>query len=105
VTDYPYAGCCPHTFNAHDRTHCTACDCTRPPVQVGTAKTSDAPTPSDSTEWTDLRACGVCHALVLDDSRVAHLDWHETTLRTLDHLLEMTAALSRGNKHTMKESQ
>jgi hypothetical protein len=105
VIDYPYAGCCPHTFNAHDRTHCTACDCTRPPVQVGTAKTGDAPTPSDSTEWTDIRACGVCHALVLDDSRAAHLDWHETTLRTLDHLLEMTAALSRGNKHTMKESK
>lgn len=105
MSDYPFVGCCSHSFNAHDRTHCTACDCVRPPVQVGTAKTPEAPPPSDSSEWTDVRVCGVCHAIVLNDSRVAHLGWHETTLRTLDHLLEMTAVLDRGNKHTAKESK
>lgn len=66
---------------------------------------SAAPTPTDVQDWADVRECGVCHALVLNDSRVAHLDVHEKTLRTLDNLLETTTALVRARKAKKKESK
>jgi hypothetical protein len=90
--DYPFPGCCAHTFNAHSRDRCLACECTRPPVQIGTPGQRPATTPGqdaavEETEVADLRECGLCSALVRNAQAERHLEWHETLTHTLENLL------------------
>ena len=87
TTDYPFPGCCGHTFNAHDKTHCLVCDCAKQTaVQVG---------PSEEPEPIELQVCGVCHAAVLSaEDREAHADWHERQLNTLSAILTVLQSLT-----------
>jgi hypothetical protein len=96
---YPFPGCCPHSFNAHARDHCMACDCTKPPTPISTL-----PAPREPADTVSLgeelpegdlqfpRTCGNCHALIWEEDREVHLDWHQGEL---DRFESITIALAR----------
>lgn len=86
---YPFPGCCPHSFNAHARDHCLACDCAKPPARIDTAP---QPEPEPTFDVDFLRSCGQCGVLLLDENREKHLDWHQAEL---DRFESITIALAR----------
>lgn len=92
-SQYPFEGCCEHTPNAHDGDHCLAsgCPCERPAIQI-------APAP-DADTGIDLRECGVCHALTTDQARIAHLDYHERQMNSLENMLTSLTNLARTRRH------
>jgi hypothetical protein len=90
---YPFEGCCPHSANAHSRERCLVCDCSRPPVQVQVGPT--APQQPDDGPDADLRACGVCGALTLDEDREKHATWHERLLNTMHNTLVVARGTGR----------
>lgn len=95
---YPYPGCCEHGVNAHDRTHCLACGCVKPAVQVSPPAPEPADTGSGDEPWgvrANLHSCGTCHALVLDEEREAHIDVHDREIKRIADILTALARLSR----------
>lgn len=115
---YPFPGCCDHGFNTHDRDHCLACACQRPPVQVQQATPvpeQDVPEPFRHliasltasgelgrvgvpeqvvAQTVDVISCGVCHALVAAENREAHLLRHEADTATLSALVTVLQDLT-----------
>lgn len=86
--DYPFPGCCPHSPNAHTRNHCLACACVKPPARIDPPP---QPEPAPTFDVDFLRSCVQCGALLLDEDREKHIDWHQ---RELDRFESITIALA-----------
>lgn len=89
---YPFPGCCDHSSNAHTRDHCLACNCTRPATQIQQPPPNE---PAEADTLVDIlgpcKATGPlapCHALVLDEDRACHQEWHDKLAADLWQLTE-----------------
>lgn len=95
TAEYPFDGCCPHVFNAHTRNHCVVCDCTKLPARIDMAP---LPEPSPTVDGDVLRSCGQCGALLLDENREKHIDWHQRELDSRADILTTLAKLTHDLK-------
>lgn len=84
-------GQCEHSYNAHGRDHCLACDCEKPPPPLPVPAVTQ--TEEVELEALEMDVCNVCSAYVADRER--HVTWHERTLDTITNLVMSIAALER----------
>jgi hypothetical protein len=95
-------GQCEHSYNAHGKDHCLACDCEKPPpplpAPVGSQIRTDDGTIVASTEPQELEAlemdvCNICSAYV--DDRERHVTWHERRTDSTTNLVISISHLDR----------
>jgi hypothetical protein len=91
-------GQCEHSYNAHGRDHCHACECEKPPPPLPQSAPAITIEELEAGESQELEAiegetCNICSAYVFD--REKHVTWHERRTDSTTNLVISISHLDR----------